>query len=154
MGVIGLGYVGLPLIQAFIKAGFSTIGYDVDQAKVDQLLAGKSYISHIPAQWIAECIASERFTPTADMARLSEADCLLICVPTPLNESRDPDLSFIEATGTANCRRFAPRPIGRAGKHDLSGHNARSAAADPGSERPDGRRRFLPGLQPRTRRSR
>ena len=99
VGVIGLGYVGLPLIQAFVKAGFETIGYDVDQEKIDTLLAGGSYIRHIHADAIAECIQRKKFTPTADMRRLSEADALLICVPTPLNDSRDPDLAFIEATG-------------------------------------------------------
>jgi UDP-N-acetyl-D-glucosamine dehydrogenase len=98
VGVIGLGYVGLPLIRAFIAAGYRTMGFDVDQAKVEQLLAGKSYIRHIPAQWIAECVRSGALVPTADMARLGEPDALLICVPTPLNESRDPDLTFIEQT--------------------------------------------------------
>ncbi|MGE0608668.1 MAG: nucleotide sugar dehydrogenase, partial [Pirellulales bacterium] len=108
VGIIGLGYVGLPLIQAFMKAGFNTIGYDVDQSKVDSLLAGKSYISHIKSEWIAECIASERFSPTADMSRLAEADCLLICVPTPLNESRDPDLKYIELTGQQIAKYLRP----------------------------------------------
>jgi len=98
VGVIGLGYVGIPLIQAFVKAGFSTMGFDIDQKKVDRLLAGESYIGHIPSNWIADCIASKRFVPTADMRRLAEADAILICVPTPLSESRDPDLSYIEAT--------------------------------------------------------
>lgn len=98
VGVIGLGYVGLPLLQAFIKAGFSTIGYDVDQTKVERLLAGESYIAHIPAEWIGQWLAAEQFTATSDMARLREADALLICVPTPLNDSRDPDLSCVEST--------------------------------------------------------
>ena len=98
VGVIGLGYVGVPLIRAFVQAGFRTMGFDIDQAKVDRLLAGLSYIGHIPSEWIAECIQSRRFTPTADMNRLGEADALLICVPTPLSESRDPDLSYIEST--------------------------------------------------------
>jgi UDP-N-acetyl-D-glucosamine dehydrogenase len=98
IGVIGLGYVGLPLLQAFIKAGFSTIGYDVDANKVERLLAGESYIKHVPAQWIVQWLAEDRFTATADMTRLSEADALLICVPTPLSESRDPDLLYVEAT--------------------------------------------------------
>jgi len=98
VGVIGLGYVGLPLLEAFIKAGFPTIGYDIDQAKVDHLLAGESYIRHIPSQWIQAWIAEKRFTATADMKRLSEADALIICVPTPLNESRDPDMTYIEST--------------------------------------------------------
>ena len=99
VGVIGLGYVGLPLVQAYVKAGFPTLGYDVDQSKIDSLLAGNSYIRHIQSEWIRDCIDSNEFSPTADMRRLAEADCLLICVPTPLSESRDPDLSFIEATG-------------------------------------------------------
>jgi len=98
VGVIGLGYVGLPLVQAFIKAGFDCIGYDVDQAKIDRLLAGESYIKHIPSEWISEWLEGERFTATADMQRLSEADALLICVPTPLSESRDPDLTYVEST--------------------------------------------------------
>ena len=98
VGVIGLGYVGLPLIRAFVQAGFGTMGFDVDRVKVEQLRAGKSYIGHIPSHWIAECIAAEKFEPTADMHRLAEADALLICVPTPLSDSRDPDLQYIEAT--------------------------------------------------------
>ena len=60
VGVIGLGYVGLPLIRAFVAAGYRTMGFDVDQRKVEQLLAGKSYIGHIPSEWIAECIRSEQ----------------------------------------------------------------------------------------------
>ncbi len=99
VGVIGLGYVGLPLIRAFVAAGFRTLGYDVDQKKVKRLLAGESYIGHIPSAWIAECIEKKSFDPTADMQRLREADALLICVPTPLSDSRDPDLSYIESTG-------------------------------------------------------
>ncbi|HEX7448340.1 MAG TPA: NAD(P)-binding domain-containing protein, partial [Pirellulales bacterium] len=98
VGVIGLGYVGLPLIRAFVAAGYRTLGFDIDQAKVDRLSAGESYISHIANDWIAECVAQEQFEPTADMRRLAEADTLLICVPTPLSESRDPDLAYVEST--------------------------------------------------------
>jgi len=98
IGVIGLGYVGLPLLKAFNACGFRTIGYDVDQSKVDSLNGGKSYISHVPSEWISEWLESEMFTATADMNRLAEADALLICVPTPLNESRDPDLTFVSST--------------------------------------------------------
>jgi UDP-N-acetyl-D-glucosamine dehydrogenase len=99
VGVVGLGYVGLPLIQAFIGAGFRTMGFDVDQTKVDRLLAGRSYIGHISSSWIGQCISEGRFQPTADMKRMGEADALLICVPTPLTDSRDPDLSYVESTG-------------------------------------------------------
>ncbi|MCL4191817.1 MAG: nucleotide sugar dehydrogenase [Thermoguttaceae bacterium] len=98
IGVIGLGYVGLPLIRAFIAAGYRTIGFDVDQTKVDRLLKGESYIGHISSQWISECVNGGKFEPTADMKRLAEADALLICVPTPLSESRDPDLTYVEGT--------------------------------------------------------
>jgi UDP-N-acetyl-D-glucosamine dehydrogenase len=98
VGVVGLGYVGLPLIRAFIDAGYRTLGFDVDQRKVDQLQSGKSYIKHIPSDWIAGWLAKGQFEPTSDMSRLREADAVLICVPTPLNESRDPDLSYIEST--------------------------------------------------------
>ncbi len=108
VGVIGLGYVGLPLLNAFIKAGFKTIGFDIDHKKVETLLQGKSYIKHIPPEMIAQWLTSKQFTPTSDMSRLKEADCILICVPTPLNESRDPDMSYIE--GTSEKIRDALRP--------------------------------------------
>ena len=98
IGVIGLGYVGLPLVRAFARAGFKTMGFDVDQTKVDKLNAGQSYIKHIDSSAISMLIEQKRFEPTADMGRLGEADCIIICVPTPLNESRDPDLSYIEGT--------------------------------------------------------
>ncbi|MEX0937549.1 MAG: nucleotide sugar dehydrogenase [Pirellulales bacterium] len=98
VGVIGLGYVGLPLIQAFVRAGYRTMGFDVDARKIERLQAGKSYIGHIPSEWIAECVGSGKFEPTADMNRLGEPDVLLICVPTPLSDSRDPDLSYVEST--------------------------------------------------------
>ena len=101
VGIIGLGYVGLPLMMAFVKAGFRTIGFDVDQIKVDMLQAGQSYIRHIDASTILKLIAEGQFEPTADLNRLSEPDCLLICVPTPLTGSRDPDLSFVEGTTQA-----------------------------------------------------
>jgi UDP-N-acetyl-D-glucosamine dehydrogenase len=98
VGVIGLGYVGLPLINAFMTAGYRTMGFDVDQKKVDSLKAGRSYIKHIQSATIGKWIKEDRFEPTADMARLGEADALLICVPTPLSESRDPDLTYVENT--------------------------------------------------------
>jgi len=99
IGVIGLGYVGLPLVRAFLKAGFPTMGFDIDPWKVERLRAGESYIKHIGADWIREAVQSGRFEPTHDFRRLGEPDALLICVPTPLNESRDPDLQYIERTG-------------------------------------------------------
>ena len=98
VGVVGLGYVGLPLVRTFVEAGFRTLGFDVDATKVGLLLDGESYIGHISPEWIAGCVQQETFVPTADMRRLAEADAVLICVPTPLTENRDPDLSYVEAT--------------------------------------------------------
>lgn len=104
VGIIGLGYVGLPLVRAFVEAGFRTFGFDVDQGKVDRLLKGQSYIKHISADWIAASVQRGQFVPTADMARLVEADAVLICVPTPLSESRDPDLRYVEQTSRQIAR--------------------------------------------------
>ena len=98
VGVIGLGYVGLPLIHAFVSAGFRTLGFDVDQSKVEKLQQGESYISHLPSEWIADCIDNQSFQPTSDMSRLSEVDVILICVPTPLTGERDPDLQYVVKT--------------------------------------------------------
>ena len=98
VGVIGLGYVGLPLVRAFTNAGFRCMGFDVDRSKVDKLNAGENYIKHIDASALTALIRERRFEPTADMSRLSEADCIIICVPTPLTESRDPDLTYVKAT--------------------------------------------------------
>lgn len=108
VGVIGLGYVGLPLVRTFVAAGFQTIGYDVDSEKVNSLRAGRSYIEHIPSEWIGQCMAEGKFVPTADMDRLAEADVLLICVPTPLNASRDPDLIYVESTAREIATRLRP----------------------------------------------
>lgn len=108
IGVVGLGYVGLPLVQAFMNAGFRTMGFDVDQAKVDQLLEGRSYIGHIGGEWIADCIRDQKFVPTADMTRMAEADAILICVPTPLSDSRDPDLTYVVNTTAEIAKTLRP----------------------------------------------
>lgn len=104
VGVIGLGYVGLPLLRAFISAGYSTWGFDVDQRKIDALNEGNSYIAHVPGEWVADWLAKDQFRPTSDMRTLSEPDVLVICVPTPLNENRDPDLQYVENTAKQIAR--------------------------------------------------
>lgn len=101
IGIIGLGYVGLPLISAFTNAGFQCLGFDVDEEKVRMLRSGRSYIRHISSAQVSDWISRGVLDPTSDMRRLSEADALLICVPTPLNASRDPDLRYIERTAEA-----------------------------------------------------
>lgn len=98
IGIIGLGYVGLPLIDAFTNAGFHCFGFDVDQSKVDSLLDGKSYIKHIDDEKIQTWLDKTLFDATSDMSRLNEPDALLICVPTPLDSARDPDLKYVVST--------------------------------------------------------
>src|SRR5436309_15768634 len=96
VGVIGLGYVGLPLALTIAEAGKRAVGFDVDQAKVDKLRAGESYIRHIAAERIV-ALAS-RFHSTADFSALVECDAIVICVPTPLSEGREPDLGYVSGT--------------------------------------------------------
>ena len=103
--VIGLGYVGLPLAETFAWGGFEVLGFDIDPDKVAKLKHGESYIGHIASARVEEMLASGRFDATTDPARFAEVDALVICVPTPLTEAREPDLSFITRTGEA----IAPR---------------------------------------------
>src|SRR5205809_6063394 len=101
VGVVGLGYVGLPLVLRFGEEHFSVIGFDVDPVKVRKLNAGESYIRHIPAAQLQGLIKVKQFEATSDFRRLAEADCIIICVPTPLTAKKDPDLQYIENTTTA-----------------------------------------------------
>lgn len=108
IGVIGLGYVGLPLIHAFVARGWKTMGFDVSQERIELLRQGKAYIKHIPNDWVKEWLEKKQFEPTYEMDRLREADVLLICVPTPLTTTRDPDLSFVETTTQQIARTLRP----------------------------------------------
>ena len=108
VGVIGLGYVGLPLIDAFTTAGMRCLGFDTDARKVETLTAGASYIKHVPGEKVAGWLAKDLFEATADFARLSEPDVLLICVPTPLTDDRRPDLRFVEASGKSIAAALRP----------------------------------------------
>lgn len=94
VGVVGLGYVGLPLMLRYCEVGYKVVGFDIDQTKVDALKAGKSYIEHISPKRIADAVGGA-FDPTTDFSRASEVDALILCVPTPLNRYREPDLSFV-----------------------------------------------------------
>lgn len=106
VGIIGMGYVGLPLLQAFARAGFQVIGFDIDPAKVQVLNAGDSYIKHIPARGIQELREAGRFEATDNFKRLNEPDCILICVPTPLTDSREPDMTYVRHTAEAIAQRL------------------------------------------------
>ena len=95
VGVVGLGYVGLPLVKTFLKKGFAVIGFDIDRRKVEMLNQGKSYIKHITAAELRPFLSTKRFAATTEFARLTDVDAVLICVPTPLDDHRNPDLSFV-----------------------------------------------------------
>lgn len=99
IGVIGLGYVGLPLALEYALKGFKTIGFDVDEKKIPILNSGKSYIKHIRKEKIQKVIKNRKFIATTDFSRLEETDAIIICVPTPLNEHREPDMTFIINSG-------------------------------------------------------
>lgn len=104
IAVVGLGYVGLPLCLQFSRSGVEVVGLDVDNGKVQALLAGQTYIKHITEESIAKEIKSGRFTATTDFATVKTVEAVIICVPTPLNKNREPDISYITETGKA----FAP----------------------------------------------
>jgi UDP-N-acetyl-D-glucosamine dehydrogenase len=101
IGVIGLGYVGLPLVLRFGEVGYRVIGFDIDAAKVTQLNEGRSYIQHVPSPRVQALIGGGRFEATADLKRLAEPDAIIICVPTPLTQHREPDMQYIEKTTDA-----------------------------------------------------
>ena len=97
IGIVGLGYVGLPLMLRYVEVGYRVVGIDIDPVKVEKLQRGQSYIERISAESIA--VARERgFYATADFSVANEADALIICVPIPLNRFREPDLSFVTGT--------------------------------------------------------
>ncbi len=108
IGIVGLGYVGLPLALAAAKACFRVLGFDINEARVADLNIGKSFVRHIPTEAIHDAARAGRFTATHDFARLDEPDAILICVPTPLTRQREPDMSFIERTARAIAARLRP----------------------------------------------
>jgi UDP-N-acetyl-D-glucosamine dehydrogenase len=99
IAVVGLGYVGLPLSLQFARSGVQVLGLDIDSDKIDALNQGRSYIKHIPAEIVAEQVNAGRLTADTDFSRVKEVNAVIICVPTPLNKNREPDISFILQTG-------------------------------------------------------
>lgn len=110
IGIVGLGYVGLPLVLRFSEVGYQVIGLDIDIAKINQLSGGHSYIEHIPHERIAEALVNG-FSPTSDFSRAAEVDALILCVPTPLNKHREPDLSYVLNTVDALVPYMRPGQI-------------------------------------------
>jgi len=108
VGVIGLGYVGLPLAAAIGRAGFPTIGFDIDPAKPAQIAAGKSYIPAVSDEGLARLVGEGRLVATSEFGRLADCDAVIICVPTPLTRGLVPDLSYVESTARAIAERLRP----------------------------------------------
>ena len=111
IGVVGLGYVGLPLVLGYTGKGYKVIGFDVDQTKIDSLEAGESYIDHIPSEPISAAIKAGLFEVTADFLRISDVDAIIMCVPTPLDEHFEPDLSYVVSTVDSVAPHMKPGQI-------------------------------------------
>ncbi len=108
VGIVGLGYVGLPLLHAMHEGGFNTIGYDLDQKKIDMLRRGETYLHHLGTEMVTTLAKSKRFEPTADPDRLADADVIILCVPTPLGKHHEPDMSYIEKSTEMVSKRLRP----------------------------------------------
>jgi UDP-N-acetyl-D-glucosamine dehydrogenase len=104
IAVVGLGYVGLPLALQFAKSGYRVLGLDIDPTKIEEIGEGRSYIRHIPGERVSEQVKAGRFVASSDFARVGEVEAVVICVPTPLNKNREPDISYILKTG----EKFSP----------------------------------------------
>jgi UDP-N-acetyl-D-glucosamine dehydrogenase len=113
LSIIGLGYVGLPLALQFAKSGCRVLGLDIDSGKVKEIEAGWSYIRHIPAEAVAEQVKAGKFTASSDFSLVKQSEAIVICVPTPLNKNREPDISYILNTGEAIAPHLKPEGGGR-----------------------------------------
>ena len=151
VGVVGLGYVGLPLVLRFGEVGFRVMGFDIDVAKVDQLNGGTSYIEHVPAPRVQALLDARRFEATADLGRLGEPDAVIICVPTPLTQHRDPDLRFIERTADAVAATLRRDQLVCLESTTYPGTTEEVVLTAAGSPRTECGRGLLPGLLPRAR---
>ena len=108
VGVIGLGYVGLPLALAAVEAGFPVLGFDINPARVEAIRAGRRVINYLPPEALPGALATGRLDATTDFARLAEADAVILCVPTPVTRNRDPDLSFVTASAASAAAVLRP----------------------------------------------
>jgi UDP-N-acetyl-D-glucosamine dehydrogenase len=98
IGIIGMGYVGLPLVKTFLSKGFEVLGFDIDEKKVEMLNQGKSYIKHFTAEELKTFLTKKKFQATTEFGKLAKADAIIICVPTPLDSHKNPDLSYVMKT--------------------------------------------------------
>ena len=151
VAIIGLGYVGLPLAATFAEAGVSVLGLDAIQSKVDQVNSGSSYIEDVPSERLEPLVASGNIRATTVWDEVRQADAIIICLPTPLTDHREPDLSAVAGRLREPGRAPAARAPGGAREHDLSGHDPGRGRAGPRALRPARRPRLPPGLLARAR---
>ena len=121
IGVIGLGYVGLPLVLTFVDKGFHTVGFDIDETKITALKNGESYISHISSEDVSAAMSTGRVLLTSDFSEISQVDAVLICVPTPLTKNSEPDLSFVSTTGEHIAPHLQANQLSRKSIHRPNG---------------------------------
>ncbi len=108
VGIVGLGYVGLPLAVEFAKAGFHVTGIDLQQSRVDRLMQGESYVQDVPSGEVAQLVSAGRFDATTDFSVVRDLDTINICVPTPLRKTKDPDMSYIVSASDEIAKHFHP----------------------------------------------
>ena len=130
VGIIGLGYVGLPLAVEFAQAGLETVGVDLDDEKVAEVNAGRSYIKDVPGATVSEVVGSAKLCATTDFAVLADVDCICISVPTPLSKTKDPDISYIVAACDAIVQYFQPGATHCAREHDVPRYDGGSYSAE------------------------
>ena len=130
IGIMGLGYVGLPLALTGLNAGFKVIGFDIDASRVALLNRGESGMKHISGDGLAEAVADGRFAATSDLCGLDEPDAILIAVPTPITRNREPNLSFVENSTRAIAAALRPGQLIVLEFDDLARHDPRGHAAD------------------------
>ena len=145
-GVIGLGYVGLPLAVEFARAGVATIGFDIDAERTEAIARGDSYVADVKSDDLRSVVDGVTLSATTDFAELARVDTINICVPTPLRKTRDPDLSHVIAAVDQVATHLRDRTVGGAGVDHVSRHGGRSGPPPPRSGRPARRQGLLPRL--------
>ena len=132
IAIVGLGYVGLPLAIQFARAKVPVLGIDIDPEKVNSINEGRSYIRHIAPETISEEVKGKRLCASTDFSRVQEVEAVVICVPTPLNKNREPDISYVLDTGRSIAPHLQTRHTRGARIHNLSRNHGRGAAAGSG----------------------
>ena len=137
VGIIGLGYVGLPLAVEFARAGFSVTGIDLDESKVDRLNHGESYVQDVPTEVLRPLVESNKLYATTDFSVVRDLDTINIAVPTPLRKTKDPDMSYIVSACQETAQALWPRQAGDPRIHHLSGNHRRAGIANAATARPE-----------------